>query len=82
MDSLLLLDFETACRGPIEWDVAALDEAALHVFSDVNGELIALLRRIRSACVAAKCWVEPNRAPEVFEAAHVHLKLLRRERLD
>jgi hypothetical protein len=82
MDGLLLLDFETACRAPIEWDVAALDDAAVGVFSGVNGELIALLRRMRSACVAAKCWVEPNRAPEVFEAAHVHLKLLRGARID
>ena len=54
----------------------------MDLFPDVNRELIALLRRMRSVCVAAKCWVEPNRAPEVSEAAHVHLKLLRGERLD
>jgi hypothetical protein len=81
-NGLLLLDFETACCGPIEWDLAALDDATLHLFCDVNGELIQLLRRMRSACVAAKCWTEPHRAPEVFEAAHVHLKLLRGEPLD
>jgi hypothetical protein len=78
----LLLDFETACRGPIEWDLAALDDEAVDLFPGVDDELIALLRRMRSVCVAAKCWVEPNRAPEVSEAAHIHLKLLRGERLD
>lgn len=55
---------------------------AVDFFLDVDHELIALLRRMRSICVAAKCWVEPNRAPEVFEAAHIHLKLPRGERLD
>jgi hypothetical protein len=78
----LLLDFETACRGPLEWDLAALDDAALTLFPRVDRELILLLRRMRSACVAAKCWTEPTRAPDVFEAAHVHLKLLRGEPLD
>ncbi len=78
----LLLDFEAACMGPIEWDLAALDDETVGIFPDVDDELIALLRRMRSVCVAAKCWVEPNRAPEVCEAAHVHLKLLRGERLD
>ena len=79
---LLLLDFETACRGPAEWDIAALDDRAAAFFPEADLELIALLRRMRSACVAAKCWVEPNRAPELFEAAHVHLKLLRGQPLD
>lgn len=79
---LLLLDFETACRGPIEWDIAALDDAAVDFFPEVNRDLIGLLRRMRSVCVATKCWIEPNRAPEVFEAAHIHLKLLRGDVLD
>ena len=78
----MLLDFKTACRGPLEWDLAALDEAAVNLFPDLEWGLIVLLRRMRSACVAAKCWTEPTRAPEVFEAAHVHLKLLRDEPLD
>jgi hypothetical protein len=81
-EGLLLLDFETACRGPLEWDLAALDDAAVHLFADVDLELVVLLRRMRSVCVAAKCWVEPDRAPEVCQAARIHLKLLRGEPLD
>jgi Phosphotransferase enzyme family len=78
----LLLDFETACLGPLEWDLAALDDTALALFDKIDLELVAQLRRMRSVCVAAKCWIDPTRAPEVHAAAHVHLKLLRGEPLD
>ena len=78
----LLLDFETACVGPIEWDLAALDDETLAFFPDANRELIVTMRRMRSACVAAKCSVAPERAPELRAAAHVHLKLLRGQSLD
>lgn len=78
----MLLDCETACRGPLEWDLAALDDAAVNLFPEVDWGLIGLLRRMRSACVAAECWTELTRAPEVFEAAHVHLTLLCDEPLD
>lgn len=79
---LVLLDFETACQGPLEWDLAALEDRAVNRFPNVDAESILLLRRVRSACVAAKCWAEPDRAPDVYEAAHVHLKLLRGQPLD
>jgi hypothetical protein len=72
-----LLDFETACRGPLEWDLTTLDDADVDRFGDVDRDRLALLRRMRSACVAAKCWVDPDRAPAVREAAHVHLRRLR-----
>jgi hypothetical protein len=73
----LLLDFETACNGPVEWDLSALPEAALDAFPAIDWQLLALLRRMRSLCVAVKCWIDPGRAPEVGEAAVVHLRLLR-----
>jgi aminoglycoside/choline kinase family phosphotransferase len=81
-DGPLLLDFETACRGPVEWDVAALGDEALSLFPAVDRELIMVMRRMRSVCVAAKCWVAPERASEIHEAARVHLKLLRGQPLD
>jgi Phosphotransferase enzyme family len=73
----LLLDFETACRGPVEWDLTALGEDALGAFPHIDRELLPVLRRMRSLCVAVKCWLDPERAPEVREAAIVHLRLLR-----
>ena len=81
-DGPLLLDFEAACVGPVEWDLSALGDDGLAFFPAVDRELIGVLRRMRSVCVAAKCWVAPDRAPELREAALVHLKLLRRESLD
>lgn len=78
---LLLLDFETACRGPVEWDLSAMWDHEIAVFPNVDPNFLALLRRVRSLCVAVKCWVEPDRSPEVREAADVHLRLLRGERL-
>jgi len=74
-DGPLLLDFETACRGPVEWDLMAVGEEAPRA-------LMATLGRMRSVCVAAKCWVEPERDPALREAAEVHLKLLRGQPLD
>lgn len=76
---LLLLDFETACRGPVEWDLSAMGDEALDAFPHANRDLLSLLRRMRSLCVAVKCWLDPERAPEVGEAAVVHLRLLRGE---
>ena len=81
-DGPLLLDFETACIGPVEWDLSALGDDVLAFFPDRDRELIGMMRRMRSVCVAAKCWVAPDRAPELREAALVHLKLLRGESLD
>lgn len=76
---LRLLDFETACRGPVEWDLSAMGDEALDAFPHIDWELLAVLRRMRSLCVAVKCWIDPERAPEVGEAAVVHLRLLRGE---
>ena len=81
-DGPLLLDFETACSGPLEWDLAALGDEVCDLFPDADRELIPTMRRMRSVCVAAKCWVAPERAPELREAAHVHLRLLRGQPLD
>ncbi|MBA3717909.1 MAG: aminoglycoside phosphotransferase family protein [Actinobacteria bacterium] len=75
-DGLRWFDFESACRGPVEWDVTTLPEHGRGAY-EVDGELLRLLGRARSLCVAAWCWVQPDRAPEVAQAARVHLRLLR-----
>jgi len=74
---LLWLDFESACLGPLEWDLSMLPLEALAAFASVDEPLLALLRRLRSLCVAVWCWVQPERAPEVREAAEFHLASLR-----
>jgi hypothetical protein len=78
----LLLDFETACCGPVEWDLSALPDDALAFFPDADRKLVTTMRRMRSVCVAAKCWVAPERGPELREAARIHLSVLRGRPLD
>jgi hypothetical protein len=70
-------DWESACIGPLEWDLSCLPDATLDVFGDVDGELLALVRDLRSVCVAVWCWADPDRAPEKREAAEFHLQRLR-----
>ena len=70
-------DWESACIGPLEWDLACLPETVLATVPAVNAELLAVLRDLRSVCVAVWCWAEPDRAPEKREAAEYHLRRLR-----
>lgn len=73
----LWIDLETACRGPLEWDLAAMPATVTSSFPEADRELLALLQAARSLCVAVKCWMQPMRAPEVAEAAELHLRWLR-----
>ena len=74
----LFVDFEAACAGPVEWDLAYLPEQAHPAFPERDEELLSLLRTAVSFCVAAWCWAQRGRAPEVDEAAIFHLDLLKR----
>ena len=77
----VLVDFEGACVGPHEWDLTALGRA-LAAYPHADRELLTLLGRMRSLCVATWCWMQYQRAPEVTEAAHVHLAFLRGDEVD
>lgn len=71
------IDFEAACLGPVEWDVAGFGGEALDHYSDVDRDLLELLSELRSLCVAVWCSMNPDRAPELREAAEHHLHRLR-----
>jgi thiamine kinase-like enzyme len=49
----LWTDFETACLGPHEWDVAAISHPA--AFSGLDPDLYAILSQLRSLCVVVWC---------------------------
>ena len=74
---VLLFDLEDACSGPLEWDLAYLPSEITTHFERVQLELLTLLRQAVSLCVAVWCWADPDRAPDVAEAAHVHVGILR-----
>lgn len=72
------IDFESACLGPQEWDLTVLaDEVIAQYFTDVDWPLLALLRHMRSLCVAVWCWLDPDRAPVLREAGRYHLASLK-----
>jgi len=72
------LDFESACRGPVEWDLAFLPERARANFSTVDEDLLAALSSLNSARVATWCSVQ-SRFPVMRRHAEHHLGLLRRD---
>jgi Ser/Thr protein kinase RdoA (MazF antagonist) len=73
----LMIDFESVCTGPVEWDLSALPGAGAGLFPDADRELLALLRQLRSLCVAVWCSMNAARAAALRRAAALHLGLLR-----
>jgi hypothetical protein len=76
-DGLRWIDFDTVCRGPVEWDLAHLPHEAVTAFPEADLELLDAMRALQSAEVAIWCWHSYGRAPEVDEAAHLHLQRVR-----
>jgi hypothetical protein len=70
------IDFEDACVGPLEWDLAFLPDDGVAVFDDVDTDLLGLLRTLNSARVATWCFVQA-RFPEMRRHAEVHLARVR-----
>jgi hypothetical protein len=73
----LLIDFESCCLAPREIDFLSFSESILSGHPDLNKELIEVLGLLKSFCVTVWCWSQPDRAPEVREAAEYHLGRLR-----
>jgi thiamine kinase-like enzyme len=72
------IDFETVERGPIEWDLAHLDqEVAARYQGSVDLKTLALCRVAISAATSAWCWDAPERGDDMrFHAEH-HLAVVR-----
>ncbi len=70
------LDFENACLGPLEWDLAFLSDEARQAFPDADDDLLRVVRSLVSACVATWCGVQA-RFPEMRAFGAEHLNQLR-----
>jgi Phosphotransferase enzyme family len=70
------LDFESVCRGPLEWDLAFLPDEELSSFGSVDEDLLSLLRTVNSARVATWCWIQA-RFPEMRWHGQHHLSLVK-----
>ncbi|MBO0681612.1 MAG: aminoglycoside phosphotransferase family protein [Candidatus Dormibacteraeota bacterium] len=69
----LLIDFESVCLGPLEWDLSALPGGGAGQFADIDSQLMSLVQRLRSVCVAVWCSAHAGRSPELRRSAALHL---------
>jgi hypothetical protein len=76
-DGLLFIDFETCCRGPIEFDVAHVPEEVSARYPAVDQVLLAECRRLVLAMVAAWRWDIRDEFPDGRQHGRDILSLLR-----
>jgi hypothetical protein len=62
----LMIDFESVCSGPLEWDLSAMPCVDTGIFS-VDAELLALLRRLRRLCVTIWLWTRSRNSRAVCQ---------------
>ncbi len=74
---LLFIDFETCCRGPIEFDVAHVPNEVSAHYPDVDQVLLAECRRLALAMVAAWRWDVRDEFPHGHQHGRDILTLLR-----
>jgi Ser/Thr protein kinase RdoA (MazF antagonist) len=76
-DEPVFIDFETACTGPLEWDLAHLESQAAPFFADsVQTEVLWLCRAMVSVKTATLCTAETDRG-DLREHAEYHLARVR-----
>jgi aminoglycoside phosphotransferase (APT) family kinase protein len=71
------IDFEGACIGPLEWDLAFLPQRAIDAFPEADARLLSELRTLNSARVATWCFARWE-FPELRWHARFHLERVRR----
>ncbi|MGP2441744.1 phosphotransferase [Streptomyces sp. JW3] len=63
-DGLLFIDFETCCRGPVEFDLAHAPEAAGAHYPGADQELLRACRLLVLAMITAWRWDRDDRFPD------------------
>jgi aminoglycoside phosphotransferase (APT) family kinase protein len=74
---LLFIDFETCCRGPVEFDLAHVPERVSERYADADQDLLSHCRALVLAMVAAWRWDLGDQFPDRQRAARVLLSALR-----
>jgi hypothetical protein len=73
----LFIDFETACTGPVEWDMAHLDPEAEPFYGPaLQTRLLWVCRGMASVTTAVLCWADVNRG-DLRDHAEWHLAHVR-----
>ena len=70
------IDFESCCKGPLEWDLAFLPREDDAQLGAIDHDLLARLRRLNRARIATWCLAE-SRFPNMRLYGEGHLALLR-----
>ena len=73
----LFIDFETCCRGPVEFDLAHVPEDVSERYADADQELLSQCRVLVLAMVAAWRWDRDDQLPDRQRAARALLRALR-----
>lgn len=72
----LFIDFETCCRGPIEFDVAHVPAGVAERYPDLDEDLLRECRRLVLAMVAAWRWDTNDEFPDGLRHGRNILELL------
>ena len=73
----MFIDFETCCRGPVEFDLAHVSEAVSDAYSGADSGLIQECRRLVLAMVGAWRWDTGDQFPNGARAGRALLSALR-----
>lgn len=74
--SVLFLDFETTCLGPLEWDLAHVNDDVAHDYpAEVDPRVLAVCRGLVSAKTATWCWAKYDHPDLRWHAEH-HLQVV------
>ena len=76
-DGPVFIDFETICRGPVEFDLAHVPEAVCEYYPGINQELLDDCRQLVLAMVAAWRWDVGDEFPNRGRWGHALLRALR-----
>jgi aminoglycoside phosphotransferase (APT) family kinase protein len=77
-DGLRFIDFETCCRGPVEFDLAHVPEAVSACYPDADQDLLRACRGLVLAMVAAWRWDPGDQFPNGRRAGRALVRALRR----
>lgn len=75
----VLIDFEAASTGPVEWDICAMPPQVADEMNGIDTDLLRVLRPLRSAVVATWCWARSD-IPGMRAHAEHHLGMVRAAR--
>ncbi len=75
----VFIDFETVELGPLEWDLAHLDETVADLYpAELDEELLRRCRLALSAATSTWCWEGIDRGADMRSHAQHHLETVRR----